>query len=364
MEVWRLTTSSARHATRLAAEAEAAGYDGLTVTDSQNLAGDCWVALTAMAGATTGLKLSTGVTNPITRHPAVTAAAALSLSILSARPDGSGRVAVGIGRGDSALAHLGRAPAPVALFERYLIALRGYLHGDGVEFADLGFEESAVPDVATLGLADTPDKSRLRWRRSGDPHVPVEVTASGPRVIGAAARSSDRVILVVGAESDRLRWGMEVARQARADAGMDPESLKFGAYLNVVPHPDAGAARHLAEGALTTMARFSVMHGKVSGPVSDHQRMVLERLHGAYNMNQHTRSGSEQAVALTPEFIDGYAVAGSPSRCIDRLCEIAKLGIDKVIAIGPSPGSDPAEAATCERLLAEEVVPGLRRALA
>ncbi len=360
MELWRNITSSTRHAVRFATETEAAGYDGIGVTDSQNLAGDCWVALTAMAMSTTTLKLATGVTNPVTRHPAVTASAAHALNILSPAPDGSGRVVVGIGRGDSALAHLGRAPASVRTLERYLVALRGYLTGAGVEFDDLGFHEAAAPDVATLGLSDTPDRSELRWRRGTDPVVPVEVTASGPRVIAAAARSSDRVLLVIGADLDRLRWGIELARQARLDAGLDPDALAVGAYIQVVPHPDVEVARTMAEGSLTTLARFSVMHGTVNGPTTPAQARVFEQLHASYNMTQHTRVGSDQAGVLTPGFIDDFAAVGPVEACAEKLRAIAGLGIDKVVLSGPSSGSDKAEAARSNQLVADQLIPMLK----
>src|SRR5205823_9520220 len=96
---------------------------GLAVVDSQNLAGDPWVGLALAAHETERLRLGTAVTNPVTRHPAVTAAAAVTLQVASA-----GRFFLGIGRGDSALAHLGRAPASVATFDRYLAVLRSEEH--------------------------------------------------------------------------------------------------------------------------------------------------------------------------------------------------------------------------------------------
>ena len=93
----------------MAQRAEADGFDGWFVVDSQNLAGDCYVALAQAAAATERIQLGTGVTNPFTRHPAVTASAIASVHAAS-----GGRAVLGIGRGDSALAHLGLAPAPVA----------------------------------------------------------------------------------------------------------------------------------------------------------------------------------------------------------------------------------------------------------
>ena len=54
---------------------EAAGWDGVYFADTQNLAGDVFVSLGLAAAATEKMTLATGVTNPVTRHPAVTASA-------------------------------------------------------------------------------------------------------------------------------------------------------------------------------------------------------------------------------------------------------------------------------------------------
>ena len=352
MKLWCLTTSSPRGLARRAERAERAGWAGIGVTDSQNLAGDAWVALALISAATERLEFGTSVTNPITRHPAVTAAAAHALAV-----DSGGRVTVGIGRGDSALAHLGRAPASVAHTERDVQVLRRYLRGEPVDFEDLGFSESTAPDVATLGLADTPEASRLVWRGQDDPIVSVEVASTGPKVIAAAARSADRIVFALGADPDRIRWGIETARKARVDAGLDPDGIEFASYLNVICHPEIEQARALVAGGLTTFARFSTMHGSVQGPADEGMRGVMEKLHSSYDMKQHTRADSDQTRALTPEFIDRYAVVGSEETCVARLQEIASLGIGKAILIGATSGVDVAEARKAEECLARGVLP-------
>src|SRR3569832_2928648 len=120
LEIWTLGIGLPKMAARHAAAAEKAGFDGFGVVDSQNLAGDCYVALAMAAAAASRIKLGTAVTNPLTRHAAVTASA-----IATVQAESGGRAVLGIGRGDSALAHLGLAPAPVAVFERYLAQLQG-----------------------------------------------------------------------------------------------------------------------------------------------------------------------------------------------------------------------------------------------
>jgi alkanesulfonate monooxygenase SsuD/methylene tetrahydromethanopterin reductase-like flavin-dependent oxidoreductase (luciferase family) len=132
MQIWITGVASPRGTARVAAQLEEAGWDGLLVVDSQNLSGDPYVALAMAATVTQRLGLGTGVTNSVTRHAAVTACSIASVQRLS-----NGRAVLGIGRGDSALAHLGRAPARLPSFERYLRQVRAYLHGESVPFADI-----------------------------------------------------------------------------------------------------------------------------------------------------------------------------------------------------------------------------------
>lgn len=351
LELWTLSISAPRRAAALARSAEAAGWSGLVVVDSQNLSGDSYVALAVAATSSERLGLGTGVTNPVTRHPAVTASAIASIQRLS-----GGRAVLGIGRGDSALAHLGRSPARVDAFERYLRVLQTYLRGDAVAFDALEIDARVAPPVAALGLADAPESSRLAWL-GDDPKVPVEVAATGPRVIAAGARNAERVLFTLGADPERLRWGIDLARRARREAGHDDAGIAFGAYVNLVCHPDIETARQLVRGGLSTFARFSVMHGTVSGPATDDQRKVFAELHRAYDMRQHTRSGSPQAATLTPEFIDRFAIVGPAETCVARLWELASLGIEKVIVTGPSAGSDPAEARRAMQAMTSEVLP-------
>lgn len=351
-QFWTLTTASPATAGAFAERAERAGWDGMAVVDSQSLSGDSYVALTIAASNSQRLGLATGVTNPVTRHPAVTACA-----IASVHAHSGGRATLGIGRGDSSLAHLGRAPAGVGVLENYVATLQRYLRGETVAFEDLKFHERLAPDVATLGLADTASSSRIAWLPDSRPKVEVEVAATGPRVIGVAACHAERIMFALGADPERIAWGIETARSAREKAGLDPDEIRFGAYLNVACHDDVDTARAMVSGGLTTFARFQVMHGKVAGPVNDEQRRVLDSLHDRYDMKHHTRVGSPQTQSLTPEFIDRYAVVGPAATCIARLQELSGLGLERVMVIGATAGADRDAAMRAERNLAEQVLP-------
>jgi 5,10-methylenetetrahydromethanopterin reductase len=124
-EVWIHGFPFAGKAEAIAEQAEAWGFDGLLFADSQNLVGDPYVALALAAQATTSLRLGTGNTNPVTRHPAVTASSIATVQVAS-----GGRAVLGLARGDSAVAWIGE---PVASVTRFAVALRqiqGFLRGE------------------------------------------------------------------------------------------------------------------------------------------------------------------------------------------------------------------------------------------
>lgn len=354
LQVWTSGVASPRGILKVAPAVEAAGWDGLTVVDSQNLSGDPYVALAMAATVTERIGLGPGVTNSVTRVAAATATAIASVNRVA-----QGRAVLGIGRGDSALAHLGRSPARLAQFERYLRHLQAYLKGEAVPFDDItDIPDDVAPPMSELQLADAPEDSRIGWM-AGTEKVPVEVAASGPRVIDIGARYADRLMFTIGADSDRISWGMERARAARREAGLDPEGLAFGAYINVACHTDLDTARDLVRGGLTTFARFNIMHGTPSGPMDECSRAVLGDLRKAYDMRMHTRGDSRQAGVLTPDFIDRFAIVGGPAQCIARIKALATLGLDKVIVSGGRRGADPEAAAKAQVLMEREVLPAL-----
>ena len=98
-------------------EIERLGYDTLWLTDSSLHTRNCWSYLTLAARATSRLRLGTAVTNPVTRHPGVTAAAAATIAEIS-----GGRFTLGIGAGDRPLLAVGHKPARLADLEASISA--------------------------------------------------------------------------------------------------------------------------------------------------------------------------------------------------------------------------------------------------
>jgi 5,10-methylenetetrahydromethanopterin reductase len=330
VDVYRHAFAFAGRTAGLARQVEAWGFDGLLVADSQNLNADVWVECALAAAATERIVVGPGVTNPVTRHPAVTASAAATLQVVS-----DGRAVLGIGRGDSALTQIGQHPVPVARLKGALAAIQGLLRGDEVE---LDGAPSHMPWVASDGFAKPP----------------VAVAATGPHVIAAAARHADRIDFTVGAETKRLAWAIDAARAA---AGDRPTSL--GAYLNVAVDPDLAVARDLVRGSTAIFARFAT-EGAPDDGLSDVTREGIERLATDYDEWRHGQSRAAHARELEDAFIDRFAVVGPADHVAARLLALGELGLDRIIVVAGSVDADPELVAAADERFAADVLPRLR----
>lgn len=352
MEFYLVTSPKPGLVVDQARQTEDSGWDGLSFSDSQNLTGCPYVAIALAAQATTTLKFTTSVTNSWTRHPAVTAT-----SIASVRHESGGRASLGIGRGDSALARIGMAPVSPSQFRTYLEMLQAYLRGDSVPFqlAAKGAEHLLGEN---LPLGDAPVDSRIEWFAEQDTlarfgKVPVSVAASGPKMLAIAAEHGDRVTLAVGADPDRVRWAIGLAREARADVPVD-------AFVNVVVDEDRARGVRLAAAMMALHARFSTMHGTSTGPMTDEQRRVIEGVPAVYDMNKHSHLGSAQSKQMTPEFAERFAIVGPAGYCVERLKELAEIGVENFVVFQPT-RDDPEAARRYEARLTDDVLPGARR---
>ena len=322
-----------------ARRAEEAGWDGITLTDSQNLVGDPFVATALAAEATTRLRFATGVTNAHTRHPAALANVAATLQETS-----GGRFVLGIGRGDTALFHLGLPPMPVARFDELVQALQRYLAGE------------------TLDCDGHP--SRLQFLdRCHQPKVPLDVAVSGPRMIDLGVCLAEQVTLAVGADPDRVAWALEHARKTAADIGREPETISFGAYVTVGCHPDAAVARDLVGGAVAAFAHFSAMPGSTGAGLDAHDRAVVAEVGRRYDSNEHLRNDAAHTDPLDDNFVDRFAILGTPEACVARFRQLADLGVTRFVITGPAFRADPTQARAAGELLTSELLPALREEL-
>ena len=338
MKVWTMAAPGARRAAETAKRAEDTGFDGMLVVDSQNLTTDPFINLALAAQATTTLGLGTGVTNPVTRHPAATASAIASVQLLS-----NGRAVLGIGRGDSALFRIGQEPASRRVLERYIVRLQSYLRGKAAVLED-GFE------------------STIAWiAASNMPKVPLDVAATGPRVVELAARHADQITFAMGVDPVRISAAVSEVRRLRLAAGLDPEAIDIGAYVNVVAHPDTATATALARGGVATLAHFSSMTGSATPGTSAQDARVVEALHANYDRAHHTLNAATHTTVLDNAFVQRFAALGPVDHCIERLQAVRACGVDRFVITGPAADADREQVGLALRLFASEVLPALKQ---
>jgi 5,10-methylenetetrahydromethanopterin reductase len=190
---------------------DALGYSNLWLTDSSLHARNSYAYLTLAAVTSPRLLLGTAVTNPLTRHPAITAVASATVDEIS-----DGRMILGIGAGDRPLLALGMRPARLATIRATIGAIRELWSGADVTVEDPGFE-----------LHD----AHLRF--GARPDIPVYVSASGPKTLELAGEIADGVILLVGLFPEGLAWALEHVDHGAAKAGRPRPHVAVFAYGSI-----------------------------------------------------------------------------------------------------------------------------------
>jgi len=286
--------------------AEQAGYEFAWLVDSQILWQDVYVYLTHGLRATERITFGTAVTNPVTRHVTVTASFFATLAALH-----PGRVALGIGRGDSSVRTMGLPPARTAQLEQYVRSLRALLTAGAIKVGD----------------ADV----HLRWLHR-DPGIPIMMSGTGPRNLRNAGALADRVMLYVGVNPEAVQWALGHVHEGARAAGRDPSEVKVSILtaMHVSDDRDAAAvacrwapaacANHIAD-----MARHNPDHEMPD------VMMRLLRAREAYDYyGGHLDSGAEHTAYLTTDLVDDFALAGPAGHCLAKLEALAQIGVDEV----------------------------------
>jgi 5,10-methylenetetrahydromethanopterin reductase len=304
----------------LAARAEDLGFAGVWLADSQSIFRDAFCALTLCAGRTRRLKLATGVTNPVTRHPAALACSFATLDELS-----GGRVILGIGVGESSVETLSLRPARIARLEQAALVLRGLMAGEEVEW----------------------DGARIRMTWPARP-IPIVFASSGPRSLEAAGRVADGVLFQVGATAAMVSYALE--RIARGAAG---RTVTRYMRLACSVGPDREAARSAAAGYVAAAAG-TVFRSAPADLLDPALLADIRALKERYDYYQHTSQRAAHAELVTDRILDAIAIAGTAEEAVPRFQELVARGVDEFVLTITSPRPE-----ETLRILAEEVLPAL-----
>ena len=273
-------------------------FSTLWVLDSHLLFREVYTLLGALAVSTRRIRLGTAVTNPLTRHPSVTASAFLTLAELS-----GGRATLGISLGDSALKSMNLEVAKMSTLAETVALCRQLLRGDTVSFG-----EGKTAQLRHVG-----------------PAVPIYVAATGPKMLDLAGRIADGVILMNGVAPELIRAAVHIVREGERAAAREQESVKIAVWAACHPSYDA--------------VKFNVARAilrNIPGPIDDLTRKVAAQVKQAYDYRQHGDTQADFARLIPDAIVARFAFSGEPSAIARQIRALGPCGVDEVVLAIPS----------------------------
>jgi 5,10-methylenetetrahydromethanopterin reductase len=310
--------------------AESLGYDTAWITDTHLLCRELWVTLAACALATSRIRLGPGITVPHTRHISVTASAAASLEELA-----PGRVVVGVGTGGSAAQTMGLTlaqTARTATLEAMATSLRRLTRGDAIRF-------------------ETGTEGRLAWLRQ-PLAIPIYAAGSGPRMLAAAGRVGDGVIMYASVDPRILRAGLAHVAAGARETGRALGDLDIALWAPTSVARDRALARDHARGRVASALRHPL-----PVPFSDADRPVVDRLRREYDAFQHATAASRHRALVPDRLVDLMALAGTPEDVRAQVRRVATVPeIRRIILLPQVPDEGFVSREHILTLFAEEVM--------
>ncbi len=312
------------------------GYDWVWISD-ERFYRDTYPMLTLAAVTSPRLQIGCSVTDPYSRHPAITAAAMATVDEIS-----GGRCRIGIGAGGAGFKSMGiERKRPAVYLSEAIRLIRALLNGGRVDF-----DGETVAFHGSLNFSARPD-------------IPIVVAGRGPAVLEVGGELADAVMIGTFASESGIRYAQERIACGAARAGRDPQSIKQISWLYVAIDADRDAARErVKRGAATAIFGSRGVLDKIGIQLPPELVGLLDQVD--YNLADPTTV--RRIMDLIPEdLVDHLAVAGTIEDVAQQLTRIARLGVTE-LAIWPFP---PNETNLEHEIvpLAQEVIPRVNRAL-
>jgi probable F420-dependent oxidoreductase len=281
--------------------AEDGGFRYGWTFDSHVLWQEPFVIYPRILAATKSMIIGPMVTNPGTRDWSVTASLFATLNDMFGN-----RTVCGIGRGDSSRRVIGQPPMSLATLSEAMRVIKDLAEGR---------------EVTHHGVA-----IRIPWVRDGK--LEIWMAAYGPKALRLVGEQADGFILQT-ADPDIARWTIGAVREAALDAGRDPEDITMCVAAPAYVGDDLAHERdqlrwfggmvgnHVAD----LVARYGTS-GAVPAALTDY---ITGRQ--GYDYSHHGRAGNPATDFVPDEIVDRFCLLGSAAAHVDRLHELAALGV-------------------------------------
>lgn len=299
----------------LAQRADALGFDEVSLPESR-LHNSVFSTAAAVLASTQRVRVRIGVTNPVTRHPAILALEAATLADIA----GPARLVFGISAAEWTMRALGLAPHDWKAYTNTVEAfraLRCWLAGDPLDFTPTTF---AV--AAGVALDRTP------------PHgIRLDLGPVNGRLMEAAGELADGVQLGALVSPGYVRWARQRLVSGARRAGRPVDDIVVASNVLISVDRDRAAARAAVRRVLAYyLWRVEGIVIETSGADPENVAAVRAAV-AADGPDLAARQVSEQVV-------DTFAAAGTVDDVVAGLVPFADAGLHVPLAwhtLGPDP---------------------------
>ncbi|HEX3590175.1 MAG TPA: TIGR03842 family LLM class F420-dependent oxidoreductase, partial [Pseudonocardiaceae bacterium] len=241
------------------------------------------------------------VTNPGTRHWTVTASLFATLNDMFGN-----RTVCGLGRGDSARRVIGQKPVTLATMSEAMHVIKELAEGREVTL-----------DGAPI---------RIPWVRDG--RLEIWMAAYGPKALHLVGAQADGFILQT-ADPDIARWTIGAVREAAAAAGRPSNAVTMcvaaPAYVGTDLAHQRDQLRWFGGMVGNHVADLVARYG-TAGPVPHALTDYIEGRKG-YDYSHHGRADNPSTDFVPDAIVDRFCLVGPEQAHVDRLRELAELGV-------------------------------------
>ncbi|HEX3789320.1 MAG TPA: TIGR03842 family LLM class F420-dependent oxidoreductase [Pseudonocardiaceae bacterium] len=283
--------------------AEDHGFSHGWTFDSHVLWQEPFVVYSQILAATSTLTVGPMVTNPSTRDWSVIASLFATLNDMFGN-----RTVCGIGRGDSARRVIGQSPATLATLSEAMRVIKDLAEGRETDHHG------------------TP--VRIPWVRNGK--LEIWMAAYGPKALKLVGEQADGFILQT-ADPDIARWTIGAVRDAAKAAGRPADAVTIcvaaPAFVGTdLPH-QRDQLRWFGGMVGNHVADLVTRYGS-TGAVP---RALTDYIEGrkGYDYSHHGRAGNPSTDFVPDSIVDRFCLLGPESAHIERLRELAELGVNQ-----------------------------------
>ena len=316
--------------------AESLGFHGAWYPD-QTFFREVFSVLAVCAGATRRLTLGAAVVNPYTRHPAVIARGAATVSEIAR---GRFRLVLGAGNRGELLTPLGiQQHEPAVRLAEAATVIRRLLTGEPVQF-----------DGRTVRVQGAALDFQARYP------LPVLFAGRGPRVLEAAGAVADGVVIGALVSPEGLQYALRHVRMGAERAGRSLDGFQIISWATWVP----GRGIHEAVDAI----RPAIAHIVGGAPPEVLRAIEPDQTLIARIKARYWEGGAAEAAAdVTDDLARKLALLGSAEDCAQAVARLEAAGVDEVAILLPGRGTHggavtpPEEQRRLLRAFAETVTP-------